>query len=30
MNDAYNRILVAFDGSRLAEKAFDEAVHRQQ
>lgn len=26
MNDAYNRILVAFDGSRLAEKAFDEAV----
>lgn len=26
MNDAYSRILVAFDGSRLAEKAFDEAV----
>lgn len=26
MNDAYNRILAAFDGSRLAEKAFDEAV----
>lgn len=26
MNDAYNRILVAFDGSRLSEKAFDEAV----
>lgn len=26
MNDTYNRILVAFDGSRLAEKAFDEAV----
>ncbi|MEQ7216033.1 universal stress protein [Enterococcus asini] len=26
MNDAYNRILVAFDGSRLAEKAFYEAV----
>lgn len=26
MNDAYNRILVAFDGSRLAAKAFDEAV----
>ena len=26
MNDADNRILVAFDGSRLEEKAFDEAV----
>ena len=26
MNHAYNRILVAFDGSRLAAKAFDEAV----
>lgn len=26
MNDTYHRILVAIDGSRLSEKAFDEAV----